>query len=146
MGFSFHLPYIALSLDITGFKRCCFWLWLSAFDAHRHVSVYVLLQFQYREWVLFFCRSLNLEWLGAFLNFCISECKPFAAVAFSIFSLQWLFPPLPALWCHWQWLFGRSYNRFFQKVVFELFLFIITRSIIVLNISVPRGGIWLDVI
>lgn len=28
------------------------------------------------------------------LNFCISECKPFAAVTFSIFSLQWQFSPL----------------------------------------------------
>lgn len=32
--FSFYLPYIAKSVDIAGFKRCCFWLWLSAFDAH----------------------------------------------------------------------------------------------------------------
>lgn len=23
---SFYLPYIAKSLDMTGFKRCCFWL------------------------------------------------------------------------------------------------------------------------
>ena len=70
------------------------------------------------------------------LNFCISECKPFAAVTFSIFSLQWLFSPLTfhsssslmpltVTFCE---------NHFFQKVVFEVFRFV-TRSIIVLNIS-----------
>lgn len=33
-AFSLCLPYIAKSLDITGFKRRCFGLQLSAIDAH----------------------------------------------------------------------------------------------------------------
>lgn len=33
------------------------------------------------------------------LNFCISECKPFAAVTFSMFSLQWQISPLTFYSC-----------------------------------------------
>lgn len=34
---------------------------------------------------------------------------------------------LPALWWRWQWLFVRSFDHFFQTVVFEVLLFIITK-------------------
>lgn len=89
----------------------------------------------------YFPSSLEPQMTWSVLHFCTSECKPFAAVTFSILSLQWLSSTLPAFWCRWQWLFLRSSNHFFQKVVFEVFLFIISRSIIVLNIAdLFQGG------
>lgn len=144
--FSFYPPYIVISIDITGFNTCCVWLWLSAFDAHWHVSVYVLLQFQCREWILFSVlagTSYDLEHLTfLYIRVCpLLQCLSVYSVSID-YSHLWPFT-LPALWCPWQWLFVGSLNHFFQKVVFEVFIFIfnITRSIIVLNIAdLFQGG------
>lgn len=123
---------------------------------HINMSVYVLLQFQCREWVLFSVVAGASNEVFFFFFFCISECTPSAAVTFSIFSLQWQFSPLTfysssslvALTVtFWEKFWSLLSKSCIWSFFFLIFFFFITRSISVLNIAdLFQGKIWLDVI